>query len=486
VAAMDPAHERLSMKTKLAFGVGASAETIALFAVASWAMLYYNQVLGVPAYMVGIALSISLVLDGLTEPIVGSWSDRTKSKLGRRHPWMFAAPIPIALSFYGIWNPPAAFNHVEKAIWCGVMIGLIRQVMTFFHTPHLALGGELSPNYIERSKVMAYNSFFGWAGGAGVTLLGLTFFVPRSAEYRNGLLNPEPWQAFSLTFAVAIATIIFISTWFTKDRIPYLPQPAHDTPKFSAKEFFGDVVKALTNRNYVWLLVGYFFLSLMLGLRENLRIYLYSYYWELTTESIRLFVIGSFFGFLTAFLFAARLHGRFDKKRTIIVSLLAYSLIPVVPIAMGMTGILTPASPGLIWILIAFAGLTYCAFSILAISTMSALADIADENELRHGVRQEGILYSTRALSAKMDQAIGSLAAGSVISLIGLSGKVKPGEVDSDVLHNLALWDGPLGAVPGVIAAFFYARYRITKATYEETKQALALRRASLAAAPAE
>ena len=281
-----------------------------------------------------------------------------------------------------------------------------------------------------------------------------------------------------------IVTIIFISTWFTKDRIPYLPQPAHDAPKFSPKVFFGDVLKALTNRNYVWLLVGYFFLSLMLGLRENLRIYLYSYYWQLTTESMRLFVIGSFFGFLTAFLFAARLHGRFDKKRTIIASLLAYAIIPVIPIAMGMTGVLHPGSPGLIWILIAFAGLTYCAFSILAISTMSALADIADENELKHGVRQEGILYSTRALSAKMDQAIGSLAAGSVISFIGLSGKVKPGEVDSDVLHNLALWDGPVGAIPGIIAAFFYARYRITKATYEDTKVALAARR--LAAAPAE
>src|SRR5690349_21455846 len=91
--------ERLPFRTKLAFGAGSAAETIALYSLLNWAMLFYNQVQGVPAYMVGLALSVSLVLDGITEPVVGSWSDRTHSKLGRRHPWMFAGALPIALSF---------------------------------------------------------------------------------------------------------------------------------------------------------------------------------------------------------------------------------------------------------------------------------------------------------------------------------------------------------------------------------------------------
>src|SRR5688500_14680063 len=111
------AADRLSLKTKLAFGIGSSAEIIALYAVSSFALLYYNQVLGVPAHWIGIAISISLVLDGLTEPVVGSWSDRTKnSKLGRRHPWMYAAPIPIALSFYGIFNPPDGLSPMALTI----------------------------------------------------------------------------------------------------------------------------------------------------------------------------------------------------------------------------------------------------------------------------------------------------------------------------------------------------------------------------------
>jgi Na+/melibiose symporter-like transporter len=116
---------------------------------------------------------------------------------------------------------------------------------------------------------------------------------------------------------------------------------------------------------------------------------------------------------------------------------------------------------------------------VLSISIMSALADIADENELKFGLRQEGVLYSTRALFAKVDQAIGAALAGFVLTLIAFPTKAKVGEVPAEVIWNLALWDGILAGVPGFIAVFFYARYKITRASYEETKAALAARRAA-------
>jgi glycoside/pentoside/hexuronide:cation symporter, GPH family len=475
--------ERLPLRTKLAFGVGSSAEAIAIYAVLTYALLFYNQVKGVPAHWVGLAISASLVFDGLTEPIVGSWSDRTKSKLGRRHPWMYAAPIPIALSFYAIFAPPEGLSSLQLAIWCGVSVTVMRQVMSFFHTPHLALGAELSPHYTERSKVMAYNSFFTWAGASAMSWIALSYFFPRTAEHRNGLLNPEPWPTFALVFALAIVVILFASAWFTRDRIPLLPKAPADARPFSPVEFASDVWKALRNINYVWLLVGYFFLSLMIGLRESLRMHANSFYWELETTELRWFVAGSFVGYLTAFMFAARMHGRYDKKRTAIVACIVYAVVPAIPLSLGMLGVLTPQTPNLLPILIAFAAVAYGAVSILQISVMSMLADIADENELRFGVRQEGILYSTRALSAKIDQAIGSAAAGFVLLLIAFPEKAKPGSVAPDILYQLALWDGLIAAAPGVIAAFCYGRYRINRATYEATRAALAEKRAKARAA---
>ncbi len=471
--------ERLNFRTKLSFGVGSGAESIALFSVGSYAMLFYNQVLGLEAHLAGLAISASLFLDGISDPLVGSLSDRTKSRWGRRHVYMFFAPIPIVLSLIAVFNPPDGLGKWGLFAWFAVTVVLLRQSMTFYHTPHLALGGELSRDYTERSKVMAYNSFFTWAGAAGTTWIALSYFFKATPEYPRGLLNPEPYTPYSIVMAVLALALLAASAWFTRDRIPHLPKAPDNLPKYSPFEFFKDIGKAFANRNYVWLLVAYFFLSMMIGLRGGLHLYTNTYYWHLTSEQIRFFVIGSFAGYLSAFLFAAMLHGRFDKKRTIIISAIVYALAPSAPILLGFAGVLSDQTAGLLPILIAFSILSYGAASVLSISIMSALADIADENELTFGVRQEGVLYSTRALFAKVDQAIGAALAGFVLTLIAFPTKAKVEDVPADVVWNLALWDGILAGVPGFIAVFFYARYKITRASYEATKAALAERRAA-------
>jgi glycoside/pentoside/hexuronide:cation symporter, GPH family len=469
----------LPMRTKLAFGVGSAAESIALYSVSSFGLLFYNQVLGVPAHLAGLAISISLVLDALSDPIVGSWSDRTRSKLGRRHPYMFAAPIPIALSLFAIFNPPAQLGQTGLVIWFGLSVVMLRQAMTFFHTPHLAFGAELSTDYTERSRVMAYNSFFVWAGAAFTTTLALRIFFPSTPEFPRGVLNPEPWPIYATVISVAVLAILFASAWFTRDRIPLIPQPKADAPGFNPKEFFGDMGRALGNINYVWLLIAYFFLALMIGLREALRMYVNTFFWGLNSEQLSLFIIASFAGYLTAFLVVPRLHGRIDKKQAIIASCLVYTLVPPIPIVLGLMGVLTPSSPALLPVLMAFAVVQYLAVSVLQISVMSALADVADQNELKHGLRQEGILYATRSLAAKMDLAVGTFLAGIVITAINFPAKATPGLVPADTLYKLGLADSVFAAIPGLIAILFYARYNIDRRSFRETRAALDARQAT-------
>ncbi|HEY9218193.1 MAG TPA: MFS transporter [Phenylobacterium sp.] len=466
--------ERLPMRTKLFYGLGSGAESICLYAIAQFAVFYYFQVRGLDPGLAGLAASASLILDGLADPIVGSLSDRTKSRWGRRHIYMFFAPIPIALSFIAVFNAPEGLGQFGLFLWFMASIVALRVSMTFFHTPHLALGGELSQHYTERSKVMAYNSFFGWAGGAATYWVATKLFFPTTAEYKLGLLNPEPYLPYSLTMAVIAMVILYTSGWFTRDRIPLLPKARADLPRWNPFQFFGDIKKALSNRNYVWLTVGYFFLSLMVGLRNGLHIYTNTAYWELNTEDLSNFVIGSFFGFLISFLIAARLHGRFDKKTTMMVSTVAYAFVPAIPLLLGMAGILTPETPGLVPLLILFTVFMWGAVSVMTISVMSALADIADENELRYGVRQEGVLYATRSLFAKIDAAVGTALAGVVLGLIAFPKKAEPGTIPDGVLFNLALWDGVIAMVPGLLAVAFYAKYKIDRLAYEKTRTALA------------
>jgi Na+/melibiose symporter-like transporter len=461
----------LSVWTKAVYGAGSMAESIALYTVATFALLYYNQVLGAPAQLVGLALSAGLLLDGLTDPLIGSLSDRTRSKFGRRHPYMFAAPVPIALSFYALFNPPA-LGPVQLSIWCAVFVVVMRQCMTFFHTPHLALGGELSAGYTERSRIMAWNTFFSWGGGSFAWWMALAVFFPATALYPRGLLNPEPWPRYAAFMAATILVVLIASAWFTKDRIPFLTQPSKAAHAFSPIEFARDVGRAFRNINYVWLLAAYFCLSMMNGVREALTIYIGTFYWQLTSEQLSWFILGSFAGYLFGFAASAWMHRVFDKKPTIIVSSVAYALGPSVPIVLGLAGVLTPHTPHLAAILIALNVLLHAPVSVLTISVMSALADISDENRVQFGVSQEGVLYSTRALFAKVDQAVGAALAGIVLSLISFPAKAAPGHVSQLTLDNLAMAYG-LAAIPGLVATVFYSQYRITRQSYERTRDAL-------------
>lgn len=474
--------DRLPIRTKFFFGIGSVGDSIILATVGSYAMLYYNQILGLSAVLAGLAVSASLIFDGFADPVIGSLSDRTKGRFGRRHGYLFAAPIPIALSVIAVFNPPPGASDLVLFLWFALSVSFMRVSISLFNTPHLALGGELSSDYIERSKVLSWNNFFTWAGGAGMNFLALHFVFKATPEYPRGLLNPEPYGPFAVACGLAAMALLLTSAWFTRDQIARLPKAPEQLPRFSPLEFLKDVGKALGNRNYMWLLIAFFFLSMMIGVRSGLNLYVNTFFWGLTSEQLKWFVIGSFVGYATGFLFSARMHQRLDKRLNMIIWAVVFSIGPAIPMILGMTGVLTAQTPGLTPMLIAFSAVGAAGASILSITVMSALADIADENELAHGVRQEGVLYSTRNLAAKIDQALGAALAGFALWAISFPPKATPGEVPDQVLYNLVFVDGVLATIPGLIAAVCYARYKITRARYDATKAALAARRAAQAA----
>ena len=172
----------LAMRTKLAFGVGASAEAGIHIAFNAFNFLYYNNVLGLSGTLAGLAVTIALVFDAVSDPVVGSISDRWRSKLGRRHPFMYAAAIPMAALFFCIYAPPESLSGFSLFLWLTCFTILLRTALTLYHVPHLALGAELTTDYRERSVVMSYNSIFGVVGGASAF-----FFAASSINGANSL-----------------------------------------------------------------------------------------------------------------------------------------------------------------------------------------------------------------------------------------------------------------------------------------------------------
>ena len=462
----------VSWRMKWAFGLGSSAESIVITTTSAFLMLFYNQVRGLDTASIGVALALGLIVNAVFDPLIGSWSDRTRTRWGRRHPFMYASILPAALLFWGLFNPPSGLGSTGELVWLAVFNVLLLQAMTVFHTPHLALGGEMSNDYLERTSIMSVNTFFLWIGDTlGWQLCFLVFFRASQA-FPNGALDPSRWPTFSMTIACIVLVCLFVSSQVTKRRIPYLVQPAAATPAFSLQEWFRDMGRVLRNRNYVVLLIGFFFLSLMTGIRGGLWIYNATYFWQLRNDQLAFFSIGSLVGYLFGAFFVTRLHQRFEKRWTGMVALMVYCIGPAIPLALGYFGILSAQTPGLVAILIAFSLLQHAPYSIMTTTIYSALADIADENELKYGLRQEGALYATRTFFARVDQALGTALAGWVLAIVAFPAKATPGQVPEPVLMGLAA-AFVLSVIPGLIASIFYGMLNVTRATHDATRAAI-------------
>ena len=470
--------ETVLMRTKLAFGVGASGEAATLWMFNALSFFFYNQILGLPAHLAGLATTIAIVFDAITDPIMGSISDRFRSKYGRRHPFMFAAPGPILIALFFIFNPPDFVNTTSQLFaWYTFFTVLLRASLTLFTVPHLALGAELSDDYLERSKVMSYNVLFIYIGGA---LMHIFAWFVIFNNFEGGQRNIDAYTPILIYASALILLCLFSSAWFTKDQIPNLKKPPNDGERIGFIRLIKDMRGALSNKNYLNLLLGLFFLSVLIGTHETLSLYMVTFFWELTPYQIGFLIINNIIGYAVGFALAAKLHRRFDKRATIVTTCLTLSVFWSAAVTLRLFDLAPQNSTWELVIFIIFLGsFSSASGAILNISVMSALADIADENEFRTGLRQEGIYYSARAFFGKASNGIGHLVAGFALTYIGFPENAIPGELSSEMIFNLGILDGPFAMIWGLIAVIFYYRYGINRKYHAEIQAKLKLKKSA-------
>ena len=463
---------------KFIYAVGSAAEVIISVAFNSFNFFFYTNIMGVPGTLAGLAITIALIFDAVTDPLVGSLSDRWRSKWGRRHPFMFAAPIPVMLCLFFIYSPPESFDSFGLFLWLTVLTVVMRSAMTLYHVPHLALGAELSADFTERTRVMSINTLLGAFGGISMGFIAYSFFFSATPEYPNGLLNASAYPVLAISAALSGGAVMVLTTVFTMSVIPRLPRPPADLPRFSLSEFLLDCKSAIANRNYLMLLIGYLLLSATLGTRETIGLHMNTYFWELLPEQIRYFLLFAAIAPVVGFAATAPLHDRFEKKPVLIACLVGLLIFTTAPIVLRILGWFPENHTSLLLpLLILFSTVTACFGVMLLISAMSALADIADEQELTTYRRQEGIFYAARSFFAKATSGFGHLLAGIAIDVIDFPVSAEPGTVDADKVFNLGLVDGPIAVIPGAIAVFFYLKYNLTRSRHTEIQAELEARR---------
>ncbi len=169
---------RLDLRTKLFYGLGTVAYGVKENGFSYLLLLFYNQVVGLPARAVGLALLIALLFDAIIDPLIGEFSDTLRTPWGRRHPLMYAAALPLAIAYAAIWNPPQ-WGQRGRFAFLVVMAVTVRALTSLYEVPSAALAAEFSTGYDERSVLPSYRYFFAWAGGLGADLV-------EAAELKTG------------------------------------------------------------------------------------------------------------------------------------------------------------------------------------------------------------------------------------------------------------------------------------------------------------
>ena len=464
----------IKLTTKFSYGVGAIGEASVLWLLATLAFFFYNQVIGLSGFLTGLAVSIAIFFDAISDPLVGSMSDNFKSRLGRRHPFMFASPLPVMICVFLIFTPPEGMNQLAIFAWFTGFTILLKLSITLFTIPHLALGAELSDDYIERSKIMSFNNVLSYTGVIIMHVYVWFFIFPNIEGYELGQLSRDAYPPIVIFSCILVGIALTSSAYFTKDQIPKLKQPKERRSKNNLFRFFKDIGKVLKNKNYLYLLLGIFFLSILIGTHEVLGLYMYTFYWKLSPIQTGWLILNNVFGYAIGFIVTARLHVIFEKPIIIVLSAITLSFFWSLAVFLSLFGLAPePASWDLVIFIIILGSVAAAAGSILHISVMSALADVCDEHELLTGYRQEGIFYSARSFFAKASGALGSIVAGTALEIINFPSYGSDKEITQSMLFNLGILDGPFAMIWGLIAAFFYSGYKITNKYHREIRDKL-------------
>ncbi|MBO6557416.1 MAG: MFS transporter [Pseudomonadales bacterium] len=458
---------QVSWRVRLAFGVGQLPEGIKSAAFGFFLLFYYNQVLGLSGTLSGIAIFIALLFDAVSDPLVGALSDVTRSRFGRRHPYMYAAAIPFAASFYFLFAPPEGLSEMGLFIWLAVFSIATRTFMTFYSVPHMSLGAELSNDYDERTLLSSVRMANQLVGMFAVLIGGPLIFFAATEEFANGQLNGSAYPAFAATGAVIMVFGVWACAFGTHDQIKRLPQPA-ETARFSARDLITDVGRAFRIPSFSAIVSASIISGMNQGMAQALMIYTATYFFELTAGQMTFLFSAGVIGVMTGSVLARPLSNLVpEKKKLYMASLTFYGVTTTYVIILRLLDLLPPnGDPIIAPLYIISGGVSGIGLGIYITLSASMLADITDEHERLYGKRQEGIYYAAASFAGKAIGGSGAILAGLIIDFAGIPQGAAPSAVDAEAIARLGWALGPAVLAMMTLALVCISFYTITRAQH--------------------
>lgn len=449
------------IKEKIAYGIGDLAINIAYTTIGFYFVFFLVNVAGLSAYYAGIIFFIARFWDAITDYVMGIISDQTKTRWGRRRPFLLFGAIPLGFAFFLLWIVPFDTTF-SLFLYYLIIVIIFNTLFTIVSLPYNAMAPELTQNYDERTSIFGYRMGFSFVGNlfaaAGVAVIVDAIFGGKP-EYRDS------YPIMGIAFGALIILIIFITFAGTKERV----QPEHkrtQTILQSLKEVLGLKEFKIILGMFLFNMIGFdlilaifiFFLKDVMQISEDLTFVIMGIPIVVAVASAPLWVfIGEKYGKRKAYIIAA-------------FYLTAIMLLCIIAPAGNLV---------LVIVISALAGIGISASQIIP---FSIIPDVIEVDEYEHGTRREGAFYGVTMFLYKVASAV---AVGLASGLLGLFGYIEATEgmeeivqPDSAILSIRLL----IGIGPGIfflISAYFVKILPITKERFDEIKRVIEERKQS-------
>jgi len=444
--------QKLSRLTKFFYGSGDLGFSLVGTIIGAYFLFFLTDVVGIKPAVAGIAILIGRTWDYLNDPLIGHLSDRTRSKWGRRRPFLLFGALPFALAFTLMWYRPPFESQVALAVYYAAAYVLFDAAATFVYMPYFALTPELTEDYDERTSLTSYRMFFSLLGGL------LAFTIPLMIVGSFTPANANKVLLMGAIFGLGSALPLLLVFFNTKERDEFVAQ---EKPKF-----LDSIKAALKNKPFIFGAVIYLLTWVCMDILQTILLFFIKYVLKLEGMSDIIMAL-IFVTAIIALPFWEYASRKLNKRMAYVYGVVFWAVAQILLITVGP---LVPM-PVLV-ILCIMAGIGVSAAHVLP---WAILPDAIEWDEYKTGERHEGMFYSLVTLMGKIAS---SIAIPLTAIMLDVTGYIpNSAQQPASALLGIRLLIGPVPAVFLTISIIFALKYPLEREKFSSIVKELEERR---------
>lgn len=456
----------IKLKEKIGYGFGDMSSSMFWKLFGSYLMIFYTDVFGLPAAVVGTMFLITRLWDSVSDPLMGLIADRTNTRHGKFRPYILWGAIPFGIIGVLTFTTPD-LDLRGKIIYAYITYTLMMTAYTVVNVPYASLLGVMSPNSSDRNILSSFRMAFAYIG----SFFALLMFMPMvnffSERITGNKCVEHGWIMAVAVFSVICIILFFLTFGLTRERV----KPIRTQSKASE-----DLKDLMRNKPW-WLLLGAGVAALIFNsIRDGATVYYFKYYiQEESISNISLFnfsfvlsglylAIGQIAN-LAGVILSAPLSNKIGKKNTYIGSMAIATILSII--------FFWISKDNLIWIFIFQVLISICAGSIFPL-LWSMYADCADYSEYKTGNRATGLIFSSSSMSQKLGWAIGSALTGWLLAYFGFQANTAQ---NPETIQGIKMFMSLLPAIGTVLSVILISFYPLSEKKMRKISIALQERR---------